>query len=276
MAKQFVNMKMQGIIVLGFLLSCLQVFSQGELDEQQKIFYRNEKSIGLLLNSNGLGINLSYAKRMNARKKVLYTLDFVGIKHPKEVKISSTDLSFETAGSYVYGKLNKFYNLRTGIGLQNEMFRKLDRGGISIRNFYAGGIDLGFKKPIYYLVYDYNNNLDVPAYERRVRKFDTSPHASNIIIKNASFFKGFDEIGVVPGIFGKFGFTFEYSKLDEVIHAIEAGVIIDAFPQKIPIMATEDNNFLFFTMFISYRFGKVVNAQFSNKKTKIDRIILDE
>jgi hypothetical protein len=33
------------------------VFSQGDIDEQKKIFYRNERSISILLNSNGLGIN---------------------------------------------------------------------------------------------------------------------------------------------------------------------------------------------------------------------------
>jgi hypothetical protein len=35
----------------------------------------------------------------------------------------------------------------------------------------------------------------------------------------------------------KAGFNFEYSKEDKIIHAIEFGAQINAFPKKIPIMA---------------------------------------
>ncbi len=57
----------------------------------------------------------------------------------------------------------------------------------------------------------------------------------------------------------KAGFNFEYSKEDKVIHAIELGAQINAFPKKIPIMAGSDNKALFFSLFVSYRFGMIID-----------------
>ncbi len=43
----------------------------------------------------------------------------------------------------------------------------------------------------------------------------------------------------MPGLYGKGGFNFEYSKEDKVIHAIEVGAQINAFLKEIPIMASQ-------------------------------------
>jgi len=49
----------------------LTLFAQGELSEQSRIFYRNERSIGALLNSNGYGVSGRYAKRINKSRCLL-------------------------------------------------------------------------------------------------------------------------------------------------------------------------------------------------------------
>ena len=59
-----------------FSLAGSSLFAQGELAESPRIFYRNEKSIGVLLNSNGWGLSGRFAKRINARKKTIYEIDF--------------------------------------------------------------------------------------------------------------------------------------------------------------------------------------------------------
>ncbi|HZK62352.1 MAG TPA: hypothetical protein VFC41_09750, partial [Anaerovoracaceae bacterium] len=43
------------------------------------------------------------------------------------------------------------------------------------------------------------------------------------------------------------------------IHAIEIGAQINAFSKKIPIMATSDNKALFFSLFVSYRIGIIMD-----------------
>jgi hypothetical protein len=37
------------------------------------------------------------------------------------------------------------------------------------------------------------------------------------------------------------------------------GAVFSAFPKKIPIMATKDNKALYFSLFVSYRFGIVID-----------------
>jgi len=241
-----------GIFLFHFI--AFNLFSQGEISEQPRIFYRNEKSVGVLLNSNGLGVNGRYANRINARKKTIWELDFVGIKHPKEYKYSNP---YNSNRRFVFGKLNSFFDLRVGYGKQKEMFRKVDKGGISIRRYFSFGPTLGILKPIYYEVLQPTS--DPYEYNLVTEKFVTHLN-QQYIYGRASFFKGINEISVVPGGYGRFGFSFEYSRSDITLHAIETGLTLDIFPKKIPIMDTEENNFLFLTLFISYRFGRVVDA----------------
>ncbi len=70
---------------------------------------------------------------------------------------------------------------------------------------------------------------------------------------------GFNELKVVPGLTGKAGFSFEYSQKDAILHALEAGVSLTVYPKEIPIMATEQNNFLFFNLMVGYRFGRIID-----------------
>ena len=136
------------------------------------------------------------------------------------------------------------------------MFRKNDRGGVSVRYFYTGGPALGILKPIYYEVL-YSSSIPF-EFSIETKKFSPSIHQSNIYGK-ASFFKGFDEVKVSPGASIKTGFSFEYSRQDVILHSLEAGVSLDVFSRKIPIMATTHNNFYFFNLFVSYRFGKYID-----------------
>jgi len=228
--------------------------AQGDLAGKPRIFYRNERSIGVLVNSNGWGVSGRYAKRLNARNKNIWEIDFANIKHPKEIKISN---SVYNNRSFVFGKTNLFVNFRGGWGKQKEMFRKVDRGGISIRRYFSFGPTIGVLKPIYYEVY---RSGEGNQYYIQEEKFDPSIH-QGYIYGRASFFRGFDEVSIMPGVYGRFGISFEYSTSDISIHAIETAVSLDLFPKEMEIMATERNNFYFLTLSVSYRFGKVVDAR---------------
>ncbi|HEY4787170.1 MAG TPA: hypothetical protein VIH57_14025 [Bacteroidales bacterium] len=233
--------------------------AQGELDEQAKIFYRDEISGAFLLNSDGWGLNFRYAKRVDAANKFLYDFDFAILKHPKEYRLSS---QYAYGRVYVLGKHYIPFIFRGSYGKQKEIFRKFDVGGISIRRFISIGPSVALLKPIYYEIND-NGNV-------KVEKFD--PNIFNMgyfdppVIGRASFFKGFDELKVIPGAFLKFGLSFEYSKEDKVLHAIEVGAFMEGFAQKLPIMATTENYQFFVSLFVSYRFGKVLDPTVRKQK----------
>lgn len=253
-----------GIIVL---ISSGRAFSQGDIDGQNKIFYRNELSGAFLLNSNGFGLDFRTAKRIDAANKIILDFDFAYLKHPKEYKSSS---SYSYGRTYVLGKQFVPLVFRASYGKQKEIFRKFDVGGISIRRFLAVGPSLALLKPIYYEM-EYPDPTNSYYYVTKVERYNAAfvnNSAYDPIIGRASFFKGFDQLDIVPGAFVKFGLSFEYSKLDKVLHAIEVGGFAEGFLKKLPIMATEQNYQFYLTLFVSYRFGKVVDPTVKKKKKK--------
>jgi hypothetical protein len=265
-------MKKLLIIAVVLLFGANLTFAQGELDQQLKVFFRNERTFAGLLNSDGMGISYREAKRVDYLNKRYYEIEAGILKHPKEYRMPNY---YNPGATFVFGKQNTNIYLRGSIGHQHEIYSKTDLGGVAIRYFYSGGPVLAVYKPIFYKVFYQTSNPQ--EYELREEKFDVSIAIPQDIFGKASFFKGFDEIKVMPGLFAKGGFNFEYSKEDRVIHAIEVGAQINAFPKNIPIMATELNKSIFFSLFVSYRFGIIVDplnpetSKFSNlfrKKSK--------
>ena len=266
-------MKKLLIIAVSFLYGAVSAIAQGELDLQQKVFFRNERSLGFLLNSDGLGLSYRQARRINYLNKRLIEIDIGTLKHPKELRVTNPWTT--GTGSFVFGKLNSVMFLRAGPGHQHEIFSKADLGGVAIRYFYSVGPVIALYKPIYYKVL---YPVTQTEYGIKEEKFEVTIHAPTDIYSKASFFKGLNEIKALPGLYAKGGINFEYSKEDKVIHAIEVGCQINAFPKVIPIMALSDNKAVFFSLFVSYRFGVITDplhpeeTRFSNlfKKKKND------
>ncbi len=249
-------MKKVPLLLFIFSLFSLVGISQGELDVQQKAFYRNEKSIGLMLNSTGYGLSFRYGERINFFNKKIYEGDISILKHPKEYK--TTNPYFPGNKQFVFGKLNFALTLRGGMGFQHIIFKKIDQGGIAIRYIFSGGPSFSLYKPIYY---DVLYHISLYEVEVNQEKFNVSIHSREDIYRQSSFLKGINEIKIIPGAYGKAGINFEYSKQDRVIHAIEIGVTLDAFLKKIPIMASEDNLRFFPALFVSYRFGRIMDKK---------------
>ncbi|MFA6127779.1 MAG: hypothetical protein WC699_10775 [Bacteroidales bacterium] len=245
---------------LVFFAICTDGYSQGEIDKQPKVFYRNERSWSGSLNSNGWGVNYRYNKRINAFSSLLLDIDLASIRHPKEIKSQSPYIG-GWGRSYVFGKTNEAYSLRGGTGYQKELFSKFDQGGISVRVFSGGGFSLALLKPIYYLKI---TGFDPTTLDLFTEKslFDPDYMQSIYdIYDRESFFTGVKEVKFIPGFYVRTGLSFEYSSEDRQVHALEGGIQIEGFLKKLPILATEDNRQLFLTLFASYRFGKVIDAR---------------
>ena len=228
--------------------------AQGELNEQQRVFFRNERSFAILLNTDGYGGSYRDAKRIDYLNKRLIEIDggFLNIQ-----KSTDNQNIYNQGGSFIFGKLNSTFYLRGGIGRQHELFKKADLGGIAIRYFYSAGPVLAIYKPIYYRVL-----YPAPGrneYMIKEEKFNVSIAIPQDIYSRASFSKGLMKPKLCLDYMPKGGFNFEYSKEDKVIHAIEVGAQINAFPKKIPIMAVTDNKAIFFSLFVSYRFGMIID-----------------
>jgi hypothetical protein len=256
------------VTIVLFPFFCISVWSQGEIDPQEKLIFLNERSISLSLNSNGYAAGYRFGKRKTYLKKTLFDFEVAYIKHPKEVKVSASPYSYATSRRYVYGKTNVFINFRPAIGLQKEIFSKEDRGSLAVKYYFGGGPSIGITKPIYY-TFDIIAPIGGINYiiDTRVEKFEFSQHPVNSeIAGRASFWKGMNELAVYPGLHAKFGLSFEYSKYNHLINAIDVSMTADAFTKKIPIMYTDLNNQFFLTLSLSYRFGWVVEKRYKAPK----------
>lgn len=247
-------MKKLLIIAVIFIIVTDYLRGQGDLDEQQKIFFRNERTFAFILSTDGYSFSYRQGKRLNYLNKRIFDFDLGVHKHPKEYRLRNP--YYQTPGSFIFGKENCNIYIRGGIGHQHEIFRKADLGGIAIRYFGSVGPVLDFYKPIYYKILVPVSSTEFTIKEE---KFDITKHDPTMIYGKASVFKGLDETRILPGLYIKGGFNFEYSKEDKVIHAIEIGAQSNFFPAKIPIMANESNRAIFFSLFVSYRFGVVID-----------------
>ena len=110
------------ISILLFIVSSSLVYSQGDINDENKVLIRNEKTFHIALNSNGWGGGFTYGKMINIHKKKLYVAELVIIKDAKELKINNPyQPDFRR---FVYGKNNIFYNFRFGYGHLINLYDK--------------------------------------------------------------------------------------------------------------------------------------------------------
>jgi len=245
----------------------LTLKGQGEIDDQRSALFRNESTFAGFLNSNGWSANYRYGFYRDVKNQFIVDVDFAYVKDPKEVK---TQVVYDyNSRRYVYGKQNLMWELKGLAGWQKELYRKYDKNGISVRMFYAGGLSLGFLKPIYYEVFTFSSIGE--TVDREYLKFDPSIHQSQIGGRGP-FHMGFNELKLMPGATAKVGMSFEYSKRDAIIHALEAGFSLTVYPKTMSIMTTDYNKFLFFNLSVGYRFGKIVDiSEAARAKSRKDK-----
>lgn len=230
------------------------IFAQSESNIDKKILYRKEKSGFIMVHSGGFGLGYRQGKHKTYFRKIMWEIEALNIKHPKEIKMSSY---YENSRSFLYGKLNHFYVFRGGFGQQHILNGKPYWGGIEVRLFYYGGLDLGFTKPIYLYIVKFDEQTGESYLS--LERFDPNIHYITDIYGRGSFFKGFNKIGFYPGIYAKIGLSFEYGADDRFVKTLECGVFMDAFYRSIPIMATQKNQFFFANVYLSLHLGKRKN-----------------
>lgn len=248
------------LAALIFFLPQKNLQAQGEIDDENKIFYRDERSVSFALNLNGWGFDYLYGRRNTAYKKWLFLAGFDLMKHPREER----QTSYFTAGRFAYGKLHSTFNFKAGWGRQTELFRKFDKGSVSIRYYYILGPSVVILKPIYYDI-----NLSLLG-EIVSEKFDESYPMVYEIYGTSSFFKGFDELSAIPGGYLKAGFMFDFSNTDKKVRALDTGLSVELFPKAIPIMASDDNYALWLNVYIAFRFGNAIDTFFGKEGDEIN------
>lgn len=254
MLKFFVN-----IIFFLFFFSEF-IFGQGELKEFQTYNF-NESTFALYLNSNGYGINYTYGKRLDGFRRATFSFDLTEVKHPKEIRTSNP--YFDAHKKFIFGKKNNFYTLKVAFGYHKTVFDKFDKGGIGIGYHLQVGPNVGILKPIYYqMLYP---TTDPSIYSVQTEQFNYSIHRVNDIYGKASYFEGVKNTQLHLGGFVRGSVDFDFGESNFFVNRLECGAQIDGFLQEMEIMATEKKSQLFFSIFVAYRFGKILNTKLNKQ-----------
>lgn len=226
-------------------------------EDEGVLAYTKQSIFGLQLRTNGYGLLFELGRSKSPRFTNLYLLELTEIKHPKEERQQTSNGIF--SNSFVYGKINNFYQAKLGFGQQYILGQKGNKNGIAVMGIYQGGLSLGLLRPYYINVSDDSKDRDI--------KYD-SPDSliflTGAINGSSGISKGWNEIKIKPGAFAKAALRFDFGRYNESVQAVEIGVSLDAYSQKIEIMAPRGSNGgeavkpqqLFFQAHIAILFGK--------------------
>lgn len=216
--------------------------------DDTQVLLKQEFTGGAMIHTQGWGLLIRRAKNKTFLRKRLFELEAVSMEHPKEIR--SVNPFYENSNSYVYGELNQVVVTRLGYGRHNVLYAKMDKG-VEIRYLYIGGFSMAWAKPIYLEI-----GYPTIPYEFVVtERYDPEKHSIDNIYGRSSVFRGIDKMQFYPGIYGKFGFSFEYGRKQKSVRSLEAGVVIDYYIQDVPMMAKIDNDPFYLTFYLSFNFG---------------------
>lgn len=227
--------------------------------DDTEVLRKQEFTGGGVLHSQGWGLILRRSKNKTFMRKRVIELEAVSMEHPKELR--SVNPYYENTRSYNYGELNQIVVTRLGYGRHNVMYAKFDKG-VEVRYLYIGGLSVAWAKPIYLEI----GYPAIPYEYVATERYDPERHFVDNIYGRASDLTGIDKMRLYPGMYGRFGFSFDYAKRQKNISSIETGIIIDYYIQDVPMMAKIDNDPYYLTFYVSLQFGTRWYRKFKNRK----------
>jgi hypothetical protein len=219
-------------------------------DEEGVLVYSKQSTFGIQLRTNGYGIFYEKGKMKSQRNTSVYSIEFNEIKHPKEDKLPNGTGGFTFGNPYIYGKINNFYQLQLGFGMQRILGQKGNKNGVAVSVVYKGGLSIGLLRPYYIDVDDNGTN----------RSIKYSPETDSlfkfgVINGGGGLGKGWGEMKFKPGVFVKSGLRFDFGRFNDVVSGIEVGVSAEVYSSKIPIMLLTKDKQFFYQGHIALMFG---------------------
>jgi hypothetical protein len=213
-------------------------------EEEGVIIYHKHTIFGAGLTTDGYGLMFEKGWKKDKRKTSLLRIELYEKKHVKEDRVSSASL-LGSANSFIYGKLNNFYQFRAGYGMQYLLGSKGNKNGIEVSAVGVGGLSLGLLKPYYYDAADSTGKRTRAKFSPTLNPFGGS-----------GFTVGWKELKVQPGAFLKTGLRFDYGRFNETVSAVDVGVITEFYSGKIPQMYGIKEKQFFFSGYVSILFGR--------------------
>jgi len=229
-------------------LCILIIFSlAAQAQTQDSYDYNSEFIWGINKNSAGGligGFVFKKARKLSDRVLETYGLEIMNVKHPQEVRRSSTF----TGNFFIFGKSNYLYAFRPQYGRDFIFFKKAPQQGVEVKLVLAAGPSIGLVAP-YYI----ERNTD--AYQRSRHQPYTPDVDFSDIMGTGNLFEGITESKIAIGANLKAAVNFELGTMKSQVTGFEAGFLIDAYSKKIILMPSSTNRAIFPTVFFTLFYG---------------------
>lgn len=250
MARQLV------LLLFSFLFS-VQVFAQKnqKVIDLQDYMYKKEASGGFRIQTNGISLYAEYGWIKDIYRTRLLQIEYTYYIDYRQKKQKAQT---ESGRDYLFGFQNKFHEIHLSYGLKRTIADKANRNGVQLSFIFFGGFSLGLLKPYYLELIQPgdSNTLATHRPERYSAANDSSFLDKNKIYGAAPIRYGLNQIEPVPGIHVKSGLNFDWGTKDAFVKALEAGLMLDLYYKRLPIMINSNNRFYQFAFYLSFHFGK--------------------
>lgn len=236
-----------------FLTCLIPGLIRAQLVSEGNNFFTREYTGMFQVYGKGIGTDMKLGWYTSATTVNFIHAELITLRNAKEVKVINANLQ-QDARTYVYNKINHAYPLHLGYGIKKYLAPKLYRNSTSVAICASGGLALTALKPIYLNTITINPDFPNGLINTVRVSEETYPHQS-IILGNAGFGYGFDELTVTTGLYGKLGLNMEWSDYFDEITAIEVGVIVDAFTKPLPLLRQFNNQQIYSNFYIALVFG---------------------
>ena len=239
-------------------------------EEEGVVAYHKQSAFGIKLTTDGYGGFYEVGRSKSVKKALLFQFELTERKHSKEEKQSNISIP---SSPFVFGKINYCYPLKLGVQQQYLLGNKTNRNGISVTGNFGGGISLALLRPYNLEINDLKNGTrkyiryqssDSTLYSSTGRSshvpdsilFTNSSILSFLQVSGAGFGKGWNQMTVTPGVYAKASLRFDYGKYNELLNALEVGVMAEFYNKAIPQLVYSKPKQLFISAYVSILFGK--------------------
>lgn len=250
-------------IIAIFSIFCVAVLSAQSLKEALKkqpkgVIYNSEMSGIFRFHTNGFALGFNYGQLKTYYRTTTWQVELVHLKHPQEY-LDRVQFNPARPGSngtsFVFGKQNSFFALNGGYGQKYYFSGKAKKQGVAVGMSYSVGPTLGFIKP-YYLELYRTDNRDATVIEPYSEENASSFLDRDDIVGGGGFGYGFGDLDFAFGGQAKAALHLDWGAFDEVIKALEVGIMVNVYNKAIPIMLVADNRPYFINLYFSAELGK--------------------
>lgn len=216
--------------------------------------YKHEASGGLRIQTNGLSVYGEFGWIKDIYRTRLLQLEYTYYIDYRQKKQKAPS---QGARDYLYGFQNRFHEINLSYGIKRTIADKANRNGVRLSFIFFGGFSLGLLKP-YYLNLLQPSDGGIP--QVKPERYSTA-NAERFLSKDsiagaAPIRYGLSQMEPVPGVHLKSGLNFDWGTKDEYVKALEAGVALNLYYKRLPIMINNSNRFYQIALYLSFHFGK--------------------